>query len=809
MLKSYILIAVRNIVRNKLYAAINVIGLAMGLSIYLFGGLFADYEYSHDTFFKNHQRIYSIGSIFTSEIDVGVSQLDGTVLAVKPILKSEFPDIEFIARTFYREFLFTIGEDNYYQKLRFADPELLDIFNFKFIMGDCSVLENPTNVVITEGMAKKYFGDKNPIGNTLTLDHKNDFVIGAVVGDLPANTHFNSELLENVPFEIIASMTVMERITGINPDEDWDNLSPSNHTYVMLPESLDQAWLQQQVDGVFERHFDEKQKKMIASLFVIPIVELNTSVWNSIGIPVIDVIELLGLFVLVITCLNYTNLATAQSMKRAKEVGLRKTLGAGQLQLLSQFIVESLMVTLLAMVLALSVLEFIIPLFNSATGKMLDIDYMSIFPWMLSTTLIVGVISGGYPAYLITKTNPIDALRDTGLKGRVSMWGRGVMIGIQFTISVFMLALVFVVYAQNQKVAESSNVFPIDKIYTLDRLGGEQLAGRYELLRNELCDINNVEKVSFSSHIPYHRNGQNMGEVSTIIDDFSSSFAINKWSIDQNFLKTYGMPLVAGRELSRDVALDTEKEGRKIVNVLVNEFGAQDLGFRSPEDAVGSSFYEKRNERDIMTYMIVGVLKDQNYDGFQNNIKPYVMSIRPMEYNLASLRLSNGASEKTMLEIKETWRRIVPDFPMQGRLLNEIFQENFELFKLASTSLAVFSVFAFFLALMGLYGLAAYMAEQRTKEIGVRKVHGATSPQIIELLIWQFSKPVIWAIPIALVFAYLASNEYLNLFQDRINLPYGSLVGAGVIGLLLSWLTVAVHAYNVARANPIKALHCE
>lgn len=402
MFSNYVKVAIRNIARNKLYAAINIVGLAMGLSIYIFGGLFADYEYSHDAFYENSERIYTVGSVFTPEIDVGVGQLDGTVPAVTAIIRAELPEIEAVARTFYKEFLFNIGEDQYYQKLRFADPELFNIFDFDYIMGDSSALSNPTGLVITETMALKYFGADNPIGKTITLDHENDFTVSAVIGDLPANTHFNSAFFEKVPFEVIAPIGSMERIIGITPDEDWDNFSPSNLTYILLPEHLDQAWLQNQMNGIFERHFDEKQKKLYARLYVIPVVEINTSVWDAIGIPAIGVIEMLGLLVLVITCVNYTNLATAQSMKRAREVGLRKTLGAGPLQLLSQFIVESLLVTLLAMMLALSLLEFIIPLFNAATGKILNIDYISTLPWLLMTIAIVGVLSGSYPAYLLT-----------------------------------------------------------------------------------------------------------------------------------------------------------------------------------------------------------------------------------------------------------------------------------------------------------------------------------------------------------------------------------------------------------------------
>ncbi len=808
MFNNYIKIAIRSIAKNKLYATINILGLSMGLAIYLFGGLLADYEYSHDAFFENSNRIYTIRGKVNSDANVGVGQIDGVQSAVGPLIKAELNEVEYVARTKIREFLISVGEDNYYQNLRFADPEIMEIFNFEFVYGDKSALQSSTGIVITETIAKKYFGDENPIGKTITLDHEHDLTVAAQIRDLPANSHFNSQIILSRPLDILVPMNAMERITDFVPDTNWGNTSMGDLTYVLLPISLDQEWLQTQMDGIFERHVPDDQRQLLDGFLVRLMIDANTAIWDMLGIPVITVVEILGFMVLIIACVNYTNLATAQSMGRAREVGLRKTLGAGPVQLLAQFIIESLTITFFAMALALVVLEMIIPLFNSATGKILAMNYIDTLPWLLMTTIIVGVLAGSYPAYLITKTNPIEALRDTARKGGSASWVRASMIGFQFTLSVSILASVLVVYAQNKQVEESSNIFPKDQIYTLDRLNVEQMEDRHEVLRNEILNIPYVEDFTFSSQVPYEQTSSTIN-ASKILNDFDATIVFNQLNIDHHFADTYDIPIVAGRNISRDIAMDTHIRERGAVNTLVNEMTVKELGFASAEDAIGQVFYEDEGERGITTYTIVGVMADRNILGLFNVVKPFFFFMRDASYRLASIKISQNAPASVVQDIEDAWENVYPDYPMQGKFLDETFQATYIIFEMATKSLATFAIFALFLASIGLFGLAAFMAEQKTKEIGIRKVLGASNNQILKLLIWQFSKPVLWATPIALGLAYFASSTYLEFFAERIGLPYGMLIGAGVGGLLLSWVTVATHAFNIAKTNPINALHYE
>ena len=654
MFQNHVKIAIRSILKNKLYAIINILGLTMGLSIYLFGGLMANYEYTHDTFFKNYDRVYTIRGEVNPLVGIGIGQVDNVPSGVAPVMKAELEEVEAIARTIFRDFLVSINEDNYYENVRFADAELLDIFDFEFIIGDKSALSNSTGIIISESYAKKFFGDQDPIGKTITLDHEHDLSINAVIRDLPQNSHFSSGVLPMLtrPLNIIIPMSAMERITDFQPDTNWTSTSTGNLTYVMLPETLDQQWLQDQLPGIYERHFPEEQRSFLSGMLTRPLIDANTALWDTIGLPVITIIEILGLMVLIIACVNYTNLATAQSMGRSREVGLRKTLGAGRTQLLTQFIIESITTTMIALVLAITVLEIIIPLFNSATGKILSIDYLSDLPMLLATALIVGLVAGAYPAYVISKESPISALRDSGRKGRGAVWIRASMIAVQFIFSVGILAAVLVVYEQNKKVEENSQIFPKEQVFTLDRLNVEQMEDRHEVLRNEIMNIPYVEQFSLSSQVPYEQTNTNI-KASRVLNDFSAAINFNQLNIDDQFAVLYDIPIVAGRNISRDIAMDTHIRENKAVNVLVNEIAAKVIGFESSAAAVGQVFYEDEGDRGITTYTIVGVLEDRNILGMFNDVKPFFFFKRDASYRVASIKLSKNASFDVVDDIEE------------------------------------------------------------------------------------------------------------------------------------------------------------
>jgi len=802
-------IALRNLKKHKGFAAINIAGLAIGLTIYVFGGLIVDYERTHDLFYKNANRIYNIGATAAPELNVGIENFNIVQSAVGPAIEANISEVEAVARTIMSEYLINMGADRYYQVIRFTDPALLEIFDFEYLHGDSSALDDPSSLLITESTAIKYFGKTDAVGEVVTLDNEFDFYVSAVVRDLPLNTHFNSSPVLDAALQIVAPIQALTRTRGFDVAGDWNNLSMGNMTYVMLPPELDGDWLKVQMDALYERIVDEERQRVIASFEVFPLTSANTAIWDLIGLPVISVVSLLSFLVLVVACVNYTNLATAQSLGRSREVGMRKTMGAGQRQLLTQFLVESLVITAIAMVIAIAALEIIIPLLNNAANKALTINYLQTLPWLVATTVLVGLLAGLYPAWLITRASPIDALRDTARKGRKGSRMRSVMIGAQFSISAFMLALVAISFMQNERVKESSYEFPRSEIYTLDRLNVDSIEERLETLRHELEALPNVDGVAFASQVPYEQNNASR-TVSIEPGDEAGKFSLQYMSMSPEFLDTYDIRMLTGRPLSRNVTNDTEREDSEIVNVIVNEMALDRLGISSPAEAINKRFYNFSEEDGaVPEYVIVGVAPTQNITGLFNAEKPWMYLYDPDYIRIGSVRITGGNMMEAVEQIEEVWDRVIPDYPMQGRFLDDTFNDVYNILKFMNMALAGFAFVAFALALIGLFGLAAFMATQRTKEIGVRKVLGANSFQIARLLVWQFSTPVLWALVIALPAAYFAASTYLNFFADRIQTTIPILIAAGIVATLLAWGTVAGHAIRIARANPVLALRYE
>jgi putative ABC transport system permease protein len=808
MLKNYFTIAWRQMLKNKLYASINTLGLVVGLSVYIFGSLLVSYERSHDLFYKNSDRIYTAGTIFGPTANIGVGETDGIYTAFAPFIDAEIEEVEEIARTVGAEFLISVGDAHFYQKIRFADPSFLKIFDFKYLEGDERALTDPSGVLLSRELAKKFFGDEPALGKVLTLDHDVSLHVAAVVEELPANTHFTSSLFSNGGIEVVAPLQALNRASDYDMAGNFNNLSSGDYTYMLLASDKDKAWLQQSLDGIYDRHYPEDGRHFVDGVKVRPLVEANTLIWDAVGLPVLDTLRLLGFLVLVVAIVNYTNLATAQSLGRHREIGLRKTMGASQSQLVTQFLVESLCVATLAMVISMAVLEIALPVFNTSLDKALQLNYFELLPWFVLTTVGVGLVAGAYPAYLITRASPIDALRDSGTKGARGGLFRSSMLVLQFSISIFMLAMVLVMFLQNQKIEESSDIYPKSQIIALKRLDVESIQSRLETLRNELLNIEGVESVAYSSQLPFQQSNSAM-KVSLAKGDEDQSILLTKVIIDEHFRATYDVPLLAGRELSNEIGGDTVREGVFAANVILNELAVQQLGFVSPEQAINQVYYDIADGREPRTYTVVGVSPDRNFQGFHNQVKPMVYYMAPAALRFGSVRVNGAGMAATLEKIEVVWDDLIQDYPIQSAFLEDDFQESFEIYQGLSSVVGGFAFVAMSLSMIGLFGLAAFMTQTRTKEIGVRKIMGASVWQIVRLLIWQFSKPVMWALLIALPAAYFASGMFLRFFADRISMTEGIVLGAGVVAVLFAWIIVGIHALRIARANPIQSLRYE
>lgn len=810
MFISYLTLALRNLAKNRLYACINIGGLALGISIFVFSSILLNYETNHDNMFSKRDRTFVVGSIFNPEAKETISELMNVRTLYGPLFELEIKEAEAVARAYLRHRLLSIDDEGFNIGFRFVDPSFTRIFDFNYIYGNATAIDDPHGLILTASTAKLIFGRTDVLGEVLELEHKESLHVSAVIEDVAKDSHFNSSFMPNGALSAVASLALLAKLENFPVEGRWTDFSMFDTTYILLPEQYDREWLTDQVNTVSDRHAPSEGHEYVSALKIMPLVEIHNSVWESLGIPVLESVRLLGILVLFIACVNYTNLATAQSFGRAREVGLRKTLGATPLQLQAQFLLESITVTFFAMVLSVSIIELLIPTYNNLTGKIVVFDYSNTLPWLALTTLVIGLLSGAYPAYLISLVNPIDSLRNTLQKGSNGNFIRSVMTATQFTISIFMLAMVMIIFFQNDKMRENSNIFPKSNIVLLEGIGSQAIQKKHKLLKQELGALEGVKSVTYSRHVPFEQSNP-LVKITPIRGDETLALNINFRSVDDEFLETFDISLLSGRTINRSYSNDVYQKNRYQLNIVINELAAKQLGFVRGQDAIGKSAFIIPSQRFPENHQlsIVGLISDVNFNGEFTEIKPTAFYIRNDLHKYAAVRVSNHDLAKTLSEIDTVWQQVIGDQPIRRKFLDDVFDIIFKMFQMMNSVIAVFSAVALTLALIGLFGLAQFMAQWRTKEIGIRKIMGASTSQIVRLLIWQFSTPVLWSLVIALPITYLASNAFLNFFANKITFVIPLILLAAAIAIATAWAIVAAHAINIAKASPIQSLRYE
>lgn len=810
MFISYLTLALRNLAKNRLYACINIGGLAFGISIFVFSSILLNYETNHDNMFSKRDRTFVVGSVFNPESKLTISELMNVRTSYGPLFELEIKESEAVARAYLRHRLLSIDDKGFNIGFRFVDESFTRIFDFNYIYGNATAIDDPHGLILTASTAKLIFGRTDVLGEALELEHKESLHVSAVIEDVAKDSHFNSSFMPNGTLSAIASLALLAKSENFPVEGRWTDFSMFDTTYILLPEQYDREWLTDRVNTVSHRHAPSDERDYISALKIMPLVEIHNSVWESMGIPVLESVRLLGIFVLLIACVNYTNLAAAQSFGRAREVGLRKTLGATPLQLQAQFLLESITVTFFAMVLSVSIIELLIPTYNNLTGKIVALNYTDTLPWLALTTLLVGLLAGAYPAFLISRLNPIDSLRNTLQKGSSGNFIRSAMTAAQFTISIFMLAMVMIIFFQNDKMRENSNIFPKSNIVLLEGVGSPAIQKKHKLLKQELSALDGVSSVTYSKHVPFEQSNPFV-QVTPIRGDTTLALTVNFRSVDDEFLETYDIRLLSGRTVNRSFSNDIYENNRYQLNIVINKLAAKQLGFERGQDAIGQSIFRIPTQRfpENHQYTIVGLIADVNFNGEFTDIKPTAFFISNDMHMYASVRVSNHDLEKTLSEIDKVWQQVIGDQPIRRKFLDDVFNIMFNIFQMMNSVIAVFSAVALTLALIGLFGLSQFMAQWRTKEIGIRKIMGASTAQIVRLLIWQFSTPVLWSLVIALPITYLASNAFLNFFANKITFVVPLILIAAIIAITTAWAIVAAHAINIAKASPIQSLRYE
>ncbi|MCD4796157.1 MAG: ABC transporter permease [Candidatus Cloacimonetes bacterium] len=806
MFKNYLKVAVRNLLRKKFYSTINILGLAIGLTCTILIGLFVQNELSFDKHHENYERIYRLESHFT--IQESDDFFAATAFPLGPALKLEFPqDVEEFCRFMPMDNnIFQIDdkkifEDNVY----YADSTLTSFFTHKFISGSPDeALNDPNEMILTESFAKRIFGDKDPIGKVLNTGYGFGFTITGVIEDVPYDSHLR--------FEAVGSMITLENFFGKERYHSMESGSFWNisiFSYIMLTKTGN---IQNVLDGY--PAFNEKYLKPVGEqinskfqLMVQPLADVHLHSDLGYDLPTgniayVHIFSIVALFLLLIGCINYMNMATAQSANRSTEVGIRKVVGAQKSYLRSQFLMESLILTFLALLLALIATELFLPAFNEIVDRHLSFNIaenLNFFLGIAGITLIVGFVAGSYPAFYLSSFIPVEVLK--GKMGKSKGTLRKILVLLQFSISIIMIVGTFTVIQQLNFLRDKDLGFDKENVVVLtvrDTTGVKNL----EAFQDELLKHSQILKAGTSSSIP----GKGVGILVQRYETLDGSMAekgINFVFIDNDYIDVMDMKIIKGRNYDPELTTDLEE------SIIINQACANVLGWG--DDPIGKKlgFGANLDGTSTRDTRVIGVVKDFHYNSLHNKIDPIVILLSDRPLRNISLRIRQENIEKTLKYIEEKWNEFCPTFPFDYIFLDESLNEQYIAEQKIGRVFTYFSIMCIFIACLGLFGLASYTAEQRTKEISIRKVMGASVLNIVFILSKEFSLWVILANIIAWPLAYLALKKWLENFAYSVDLSFFAFLGAGVLALIIALITINFRSIKAALTNPAEALKYE
>ncbi|MCE2435548.1 MAG: ABC transporter permease [Candidatus Latescibacteria bacterium] len=818
MFRSYLIATLRTLLKNRGLTAINILGLAIGMASVILIALYIQYEFSYDRHHVNATRIYRVIRTVSMENTTSVNPRASGALA--PALKRDFPEVQEAIRTQLLTSWVKTDDRFFQQDVCVADREIFNVFTIPFVIGDPgTALTQPGSMVLTESMARKFFQNQNPIGKTLQVDHQElsgtvTYFVTGIVRDFPPNSTFYFDCLTATPGGQLANLWSMWQPTG--------SFRPF-FTYLLLPEGYDHRALEQKLPGLKARYLGDEERQTTRYILQ-PLTRMH--LWENGDIKQVYAFGLVAGFILVLACVNFMNLSTARSSTRAREVGLRKVVGASRQQLIGQFLGESVLVALVAMIVALVVVELILPWFNSFIQRDLVLHSTENLWWLIGLIgfgLGVGVIAGSYPAFVLSSFLPTQVMKGDWIPGSKQVGLRKALVVFQFAISIAFITGTIVVQEQLAYIRNKDLGFDKELVigipifiysWQLHHSGSEDLRRRISRVKQSFMAHPNILKATAT------RFSQG-GYITT--DTFRAEGSEADWQmglfdIDRDFLNFFNIELVAGRmapeppklpetiesiqdlEEYRELVRTYREKGRPFI---LNETAAQHLGW---DDPIGKHFKEKNGPEGY----VVGVMKDFHIQTLHNAIRPVVFRVFTGGAKHLYLKLGTQNIPETLAFTEKTWRQFLPQIPFTFWFLNDdLTRVRYENEIRTGNALAVFSGLTVFVACLGLLGLISFRAEQKTKEIGIRKVLGASVFSIFGLLSKEFVKLVIIACVIASPIAYLFVGRWLQDFAYRIDLhPVYFLIG-GVLALLLALATMTYQALKAARTNPVDALRTE
>jgi putative ABC transport system permease protein len=790
MFKNFFKTTFRNLSLHKTFSFINIMGLAVGMTACFLIFLYVKFETSYDDFNTKANRIYRL----VTDIKTPSNTLHGSTTSAPMAIniKKDFPEVESAVRIKYGSYLVRRDNIKFQTNTILADSTLFNIFDFPLIYGNRqTALKEPMSIVLSQTAAKKYFGDKNPVGQTLLLTGDNiNSVVTGVMKDIPENSQIRTDM--------IVSMSSDNRLSHRSSDSAWTRFNLAS--YLLLKPGVNANVFQSKFPAFVEKYITGQQKNSETNytLSLEPLRDIylrSTRDGNASGnINNVYIFSIIALFILIIACINFINLTTARATERAKEVGVRKIAGAKKVQLASRFVGESVLLCFIAFIIAFILSYLLIPVFNQLAGKTISpglfADYNNVL-LLFCTSVCVGLVAGIYPALVLSSYKPITVLKGRFVTGKKGVLLRKSLVVTQFTISVALIISTIVVYNQLKFMRSQDLGFNKDEMMIINTQGDKNRVA----LKESLSSVTGVLGASFSDAVPGGDNNTANSEIENSSGEMQN-LSLDIFFVDFDFINLYKMGMVAGRGFSATFGADSNA-------MVINESAAKLLGYKTPQQSIGRNF-----DQWGVQGKIIGVVKDFHYLGLQQEISPLSMRLEQHDPML-SIKVSSNNFPSTIKTIEAKWSQIIPNRPFDYSFLDEDFDKQYRAEDRFGSLFLNFAVLAIFISCLGLLGLTSHSTIQRTKEIGIRKVIGANVASIVTMLSKDFVKLVFIASFIAFPVAWWTMHEWLQNFAYRIKISWWVFLVAGVSAILIALITISFQSIKAAIANPVKALRSE
>ena len=792
--KNHLKITIRIIKKQKVYSIINTLGLAVGMACCILIMAWVQNELSYDRFHKNANDIYRI--VQNEHRHTGDFKTPFSYSVMPPLLMSEYPGIKNYVR-FSKEYDMLVTYENrrfIEQRFFYADSSVLRIFDFSLIKGsDVHALSKPYSIVLTEATAEKYFGDEDPIGKTLFINNEKDYVVTGILKTIPVNSHMH--------FDFLASFSSLNERYGPYLNTYW---AYKCYAYLLIPDPSDAEKINEAFPDFLLRHKGEVWQAhrdfSLQSLTRIHLFSnMNFEIEANGDVRYVTIFPVIAFFILLIACINFMNLSTAQSTKRSREISIRKVVGANRRNLFGQLLSEPMLFSLVALPIALLLVEFFMPIFNQISGKSLSIDYMNNMPLLfglIGLLVFVGILSGSYPAFFLSSFHPVRVLKGESCLGVSTNVFRRILVVVQFSIFIVLIVGTLMIRKQLNFIKNDRLGFNKKNILVI-RLNNEDLKNSYLPLKRELLQHPAILSVTGSSGIP--------GTVSHLSVFRPEGYPMDKrltirnLCVDYDFIQTMGINIKQGRDFSKDIITDARGA------YIINEAAAQMFGWKSsPGRRLDDLEFRVQGE-------VVGLIENFHYQSKHHKIDPLVIQVLPNEKFLhcISLKINSHDMKKTISFIQSKWEEISPDRPLDFFFLDDHFDKMYRKEEKLSRIIQSFTSLTMFIACLGVFGLSAYTTERRTKEIGIRKILGASAYRIILILSKDFIRWIILANILSCPVAYFAMDAWLRNFAYRVNIDPWMFIMSAVLAVSISMLTMSFQTIKAAVSNPVDSLRYE